>query len=171
MPAKARRSAAPTPAPAAVPASTATESAVSAPAVSGVSESPPTALQISGYRGLKVWQRAMDLAASVYHVSSGMADGVFADELWRTAIAIPSHIATGNSVYVRAEYVAQLSTANGQVARLECLLHLADRLALLPGTDTAPLLASASDIGRMLRGLARALQPKTDTAEVAETVN
>src|SRR5437764_9035742 len=115
MPAKARRSAAPTPAPApaAVPASTALESAVSAPAVSGVSESPPTALQISGYRGLKVWERAMDLAASVYHVSSGMADGGFADEPWRAAIAIPSHIATGNSVYVRAEYVAQLSTANG----------------------------------------------------------
>jgi four helix bundle protein len=134
-----------------------------------VSEAPPTALQISGYRGLKVWQRATDLAAAVFHVSHVMADDVLAEELWRTALSIPASIAAGNSLYVRAEYVAQLSAAHGQVARLECLIHLTDRLTALTGTDTAPLLASASDIGRMLRGLARALQPKEAAAE--ETVH
>ena len=129
----------------------------------------PTA-PLAGYRGLKVWQRATDLAAAVFHVSHIMADDVLAEELWRTALSIPASIATGNSLYVRAEYVAQLSAAHGAVARLECLLHLADRISGLSGTDTAPLLASASDVGRMLRGLARALQPK-EAAAAEETVH
>jgi four helix bundle protein len=163
MPARARSTAAtpaapvvaePTPAPASVPA---TETAQT--------------VQLSGYRGLKVWQRAMDLAAAAYHVAAGMADRVLADDLWRTAMAIPANIAAGNSLYDRAEYVAHLSRAHGKVARLECLLYLADRLHALPGTDTAPLLASAGDIGRMLRALARALQPKAESDAVAETVN
>ena len=134
---------------------------------------PPTttaSAPIAGYRGLKVWQRATDLAAAVFHVSHIMADDVLAEELWRTALSIPAHIATGNSLYVRAEYVAQLSAAHGAVARLECLLHLADRISGLSGTDSAPLLASASDVGKMLRGLARALQPK-EAAAGEETVH
>ena len=150
---------------------TATSTATPTPAV--VAEpvptpvEPPPAPPFAGYRGLKVWQRAMDLGAAVYHVSHVMADDVLAEELWRTALSIPAHIAAGNSLYVRAVYVAQLSAAHGQVARLECLLHLADRLTALSGTESAPLLASAADIGRMLRGLARALQPKA-AAEAAE---
>ena len=130
---------------------------------------PTPTTPITGYRGLKVWQRATDLAAAVFHVSHIMADDVLAEELWRTALSIPASIAAGNSLYVRAEYVAQLSAAHGAIARLECLLHLADRISALTGTDTAPLLASASDVGKMLRGLARALQPKEAAAE--ETVH
>jgi four helix bundle protein len=124
---------------------------------------PPTLIaQPSGYRGLKVWQRAMDLAAATYHVAATMDDRSLADELWRTAIAIPTFIASGNSLYVRAEYVERLSAAHGQSARLECLLHLADRLSALPGTETASLLVASSDIGRMVRALAKALQPKPE---------
>jgi four helix bundle protein len=143
----------------------------SAPAPTVVAEptpapaAPAPTAPLAGYRGLKVWQRATDLAAAVFHVSHIMADDVLAEELWRTALSIPASIATGNSLYVRAEYVAQLSAAHGAVARLECLLHLADRISGLSGTDTAPLLASASDVGRMLRGLARALQPKEAAEE------
>lgn len=164
MPARARSAAAAAPfTPAPAPTVAEAPPAAVAPA------QPPVA-QPSGYRGLKVWQRAMDLAAAMYHVAGTMADPVLAEELWRTAIAVPSHIAAGNSLYVRAEYVDLLSAAHGQVSRLECLLHLADRLAALPATDSAPLLASATDIGRMLRALAKALQPKPD-ADVSETVN
>lgn len=168
MPARAARRPAPSsqtvaePAPAAV-----------APAPVAVA-SPDTpiipAAQPSGYRGLKVWQRAMDLAAAVYRVARGMPDEVLAGELWGAAIAIPANIAAGNSLYVRADYVELLSTAHGKVARLECLLHAADRIGALPGTDTAALLASAADVGRMLRGLARALQPGA-AKEREEAVN
>jgi four helix bundle protein len=163
MPAKsARASAAPEPVdptPKAV-AETATPPAPAAPAA------PPQ----YGYRGLKVWQRAMDLATAVFAVTRGLAadDEVLSAELRRTAIAIPAGIATGNSLYQRAEYVGHLSTAHGSVARLECLLQVADRLGTLPSQDTAPLLSLAADVGRMLRGLARALAP-TREAEAADS--
>jgi four helix bundle protein len=106
----------------------------------------------------------MDLATAVFAVTRGLAtdDEVLGAELRRTAITIPASIATGNSLYQRTEYVGHLSTAHGSVARLECLLQIADRLGTLPSQETAPLLSLAADVGRMLRGLARALAPTRD---------
>jgi four helix bundle protein len=95
-------------------------------------------------------------------------DDALAREMWRSASAVPTTIAVGNTLYVRAEYVGHLSTAHGHVARLESLVHLADRIGAIPGNDAASLLASAAEVGRMLRGLARALQPRAE-GEVAET--
>lgn len=137
-----------------VVAEPATEPPVAAPA-------PAAAPPQYGYRGLKVWQRAMDLATAMFAVTRGIKDqdDVLSAELRRAAIAIPAHIATGNSLYQRADYVEHLSTAHGQVARVECLLQIAERLNFLPTQDTAPLQSLAADVGRMLRGLARALAP------------
>src|SRR4051812_28861931 len=118
-----RKIAAPAPAVVAVVAEPTPAAAAPAPAP------VPAPTPIAGYRGLKVWQRATDLAAAAFHVSHVMADDVLAEELWRTALSIPAHIAAGNSLYVRAEYVAELSAAHGAIARLECLLHLADRIS------------------------------------------
>ena len=157
MPAKtARTSAAAEPVDPTPLASAVTETAAP-PSSAAPASSPPQ----YGYRGLKVWQRAMDLATAVFAVTRGLApqDDVLTAELRRTAITIPASIATGNSLYQRAEYVGHLSTAHGSVARLECLLQIADRLGMLPSQDTAPLLSLAADVGRMLRGLARALAP------------
>jgi four helix bundle protein len=176
MPARAARTTTTT-----TPASAPAPTPIPAPVVQTVAEAPPaavpgaagdtsSAVQLSGYRGLKVWQRAMDLAAAIHRVAGTIPDAARARELWDTAVAVPASIAAGNSLYVRSDYVELLSVAHGKVARLECLLHLADRLAALPGTDTAPLLASAGDIGRMLRGLARALQAKVEP-DAVETVN
>jgi four helix bundle protein len=170
MPARASRTTSPTPAPTAAPAlvPALAHGVADSPAAAPSAAAPPG--QPAGDRGLKVWQRAMDLAASVYRVTKGMTDEALAGELWRAALAVPAHIATGNSLYVRASYVEHLSAAHGQIARLECLVHLGDRLGAVPGTDAAALLASAADVGRMLRGLARALQPK-GAGEAAETVH
>src|SRR5205085_5675010 len=64
MPARTARSTAPVAPP--VPSLAVAELSPAAPAL-------PT-VQPSGYRGLKVWQRAMDLAAVTYHVAGAMPD-------------------------------------------------------------------------------------------------
>ena len=158
-----------------MPAKTARPSAATEPVqptANVVAESPapvaspaaPASPPQYGYRGLKVWQRAMDLATAIFAVTREITgqDEVLTAELRRTAIAIPANIAAGNTLYQRAEYVEHLSDAHGKVARLECLLQIAERLGTLPSQDTAPLLSLTADVGRMLRGLARALAPTRD---------
>jgi four helix bundle protein len=146
----------PTPAPLADPTPTPTSAVPATP--------------LYGYRGLKVWQRAMDLATAVYALARNLDEehAELRDDLRRTAVAVPSQIAAGNSIYTRAAHVQHLSEAHGQVARLECLLQIAERLDTLASQETAPLLSLAADVGRMLRGLARALSAPPREAELVE---
>lgn len=134
----------------------------------------PTPPLLSGYHGLKVWQRAMDLAAAVHLLTKALpaSEETLRAELRRAAFAVPTQIAAGNSLYQRAEYVQHLSDAVGAVARVECLLQAADRVGVLPSQEVMPLMLLAVEVGRMLRGLTRSLVTKrTRDAEPAETVN
>lgn len=116
----------------------------------------------SGYRGLKVWQRAMDLAATVFVLTRGLPkidqDGLGA-ELRRSAVQVPAYVAAGNSLFQRTEYLQYLGAAHGALARLEATLHVADRLGHLPATEGASVLVLAADVGRLLRALTRSMQP------------
>jgi four helix bundle protein len=124
--------------------------------------------QQPGYKGLKVWQRAMDLATGIYILTRTLPDedqGVIGVELRRTAVQIPSYIAAGNSFFHRGEYVQYLSAAHGAVARLESTLLVSERLGLFGGKALAGLMTNAGDVGRLLRGLTRALQPPPPDAD------
>jgi four helix bundle protein len=138
-----------------------------APPEAAPAAAPPVAgkapgQQQPGYKGLKVWQRAMDLATGIYILTRTLPDedqGVIGVELRRTAVQIPSYIAAGNSFFHRGEYIQYLSAAHGAVARLESTLLVSERLGLFGGKALAGLMTNAGDVGRLLRGLTRALQP------------
>ena len=131
-------------------------------AIESASEPAPAAQQPSGYKGLKVWQRAMELAAAVHAAAAalpGAEQDALAADLRRSAVQVPAYIAAGNSLFQRADYVQYLSSAHGALARLETLLMLAERVSLVPSATVAPLLGRAGQVGMLLRALARALRP------------
>jgi four helix bundle protein len=138
----------------------ATDATATPPATSlPTSTTPP---QPSGYKGLKVWQRAMDLAVVVHQLARTLPKAehdTLGAELRRLAVQIPSFIAAGNSLFQRTEYVQYLSAAHGTIARLESTLLLVERLGYVPAKDVAALGSHAGDVGRMVRALSRALQP------------
>ncbi len=111
-----------------------------------------------GYRGLKVWQRGMDLAVAVYRATQDMGDDALRGELWRAAIDVPAHIAAGNVMLDRAAHLAELMLALGHVARLESLLQFAEAVGAITVGEAASLSTDAGNVGRMLRGLGRAVQ-------------
>jgi four helix bundle protein len=118
-----------------------------------------------GYRGLRVWQRALELATGVYALSADFPPGAqeaLAVPMRRAAAAIAAAIAEGNVRYTPREYAHYLSQAIGTVAEVETLLFLASRLGYAPEDRFPPLLAHCVEIGRMLRGLSRTVQtPRT----------
>jgi len=131
-----------------------------------VVDPPPEAAAASerGYRGLRVWQRAMELAAGTYALPVA-ADDALGVPLRRAAASVPAAIAEGNVRWSAREYGHYLAQALGALAEVETLLELAVRLELADEASVGPLTAQCTEVARMLRALNRSVQ----TAGAAKT--
>lgn len=122
-----------------------------------------------GYRGLRVWQKALELAGGVFALSEGFPSSArdsMAVPMRRASAAIPAAIAEGNVRYTPREYTHYLSQALGTVAEVETLLFLSVRLGLATDARIAPLLGHCVELARMLRALTRSVQsPRAPIAD------
>ena len=117
---------------------------------------------VGSYRDLKVWKRGMQLAKASYGVAAMLpASERFAraDQIRRSATSIPANIAEGHAREYRGDYVRFVSNARASLAELETHLLLALSLGLAAKRDVEPALALASETGRMLTALSKALRP------------
>jgi four helix bundle protein len=114
---------------------------------------------IESFRDLDVWRKSMDLAVKVYITTETFprteALGL-TSQLRRAAVSIPSNIAEGKSVGGQ-RYRRHIKIALGSNAELQTQIDLAKRLGILNDTHATQLMERASEIGRMLAGLFKAL--------------
>jgi len=116
---------------------------------------------MAAYTELKVWQKSMDLAESIYGLTARFPReetyGLTA-QMRRAAVSIPSNIAEG---YGREQpgYVAQfLRIALGSTRELETQLKLIVRLKLATEEHSREASSLCDEIGRMLRSLLRTVE-------------
>ena len=117
-------------------------------------------MSIESHRDLLVWQLAMRLAADVATIATGLPVHErygLASQLRRAATSIPLNIAEGWARPTRV-HINHLSIALGSEAELKTQLDLAVTMKLIAITDAEPLLATAGQVGRMLRGLVKSLR-------------
>ncbi len=120
-----------------------------------------TGAQQPGYRGLRVWQRSVDLAAEAYQLSRAFPKAeqyALTTQIRRAAASVVANIAEGNARYAVREYTHHLAIAHGSAAEVEALVHLAVRLGHTDDDASAPVLALCAEVSRMLRSLSKALQ-------------
>ena len=120
---------------------------------------PPSA-PAAGYRGLRVWQRALDLAVDAAPLARTLAaegHGGLANDLFRAGTAVPAHIAAGSVAATRADHQRALGGAMAAVARFETLVAAAERLAPRTGAGCTALLVGTGEVTRLLRAFARAI--------------
>ncbi len=117
-------------------------------------------MPIKSYKDLVAWQKAMDLTEHVYHQSRALPK----EELYgltmqmrRSAVSIPSNIAEGQGTHADGLFARHLSIAHGSLCELETQLLLASRLGYLKKTCLDAVLAEASEVGRLILGLGKAL--------------
>ncbi|HEY0779432.1 MAG TPA: four helix bundle protein [Gemmatirosa sp.] len=128
----------------------------------------PSPTPAAGYRLLRAWQRALDVAAHAHrlaHTFPTPEHATLAADLRRAGASVPAQIAAGNLAYDRAEHRRALLAAQTALAHVETLALLAERLGAAPATDVASLLAEAADTLRLVRGLARVV---VGTGQIAE---
>ena len=110
------------------------------------------------YRNLKVWQRSMGLAESLYDASSHFpSDEKFGltAQLRRCAVSVPSNIAEGYGRNNPGSFAYFLSVVMGSLKKAETQLLLAQRFHMLGVAETNEILDEADEIGRMLLTLIR----------------
>jgi len=115
---------------------------------------------MAGYRELKVWRLAMELAEEVYKLCSKFPKHEvygLTSQLQRAAVSIPSNIAEGQARNSSKEFSHFLGIARGSLAELETQIMLAQRLDYLSAEKTNQALEKAEEIGKMLKGLQRSI--------------
>jgi four helix bundle protein len=112
--------------------------------------------EAKGFRGLRVWHDAMDLAVAIYHLTPILprqeAFGL-SSQMQRAASSIPANIAEGRSREHPGDYVRHLAIAKGSLGELETFLELTIRLHYVDEAAVQPLLERCTSVGRQLHRL------------------
>lgn len=117
-------------------------------------------MPVARFEELLVWQKAKQLCVAVYRVTG---QGAFArdfglrDQIQRAAVSVMSNIAEGFERNSRAEFARFLSIARGSAGEVRSQVYLAHELGYINERDSGVLLASCTEITRMLISLRKSL--------------
>ncbi|MGD9837368.1 MAG: four helix bundle protein [Afipia sp.] len=120
-------------------------------------------MEISSYRDLKVWQKAMAVAEQVYRLTVRFPrDEVYGmtSQIRRAAVSVAANVAEGHGREHSGSFVQFLRVAQGSLKELETHLLLALRVDLAPPAEVEPILVQCEELGKMLRSLIRSIQRK-----------
>jgi len=119
-----------------------------------------TLASVQSYRDLVAWQKAMELAAAIYKLTSHLPEAErfgLIGQMRRAAVSVPSALAEGHSRISTKEFMRYISIAMGSLAEIETQLILCLKLNLLDEMRVQPLLESCDEQNRILRGLRKSL--------------
>lgn len=118
------------------------------------------AAPIRDYKDLQVWQKAMDLAKSVYQLTRTFPSeekfGLI-PQMRRAAVSVPSNLAEGQARNTTGEFIQFISHAQGSLAELDTQCRLASALGFCKPADLERIGLQVSELQRMLKGLRRKL--------------
>ena len=117
-------------------------------------------MAVKTYRDLIAWQRAMNLAESVYKATEPFPRNEeygLKVQLRRAAVSVPSNIAEGQGRQSTGEFLQFLGNARGSLLEVETQVLLANRLGYLSSEQVEELLKLGSGTAKVLNGLMSSL--------------
>jgi len=81
-------------------------------------------------------------------------------QLQRAAVSVPSNVAEGSCRATTRAFVNHVGIALGSLAEVETCIEISLRLGYITSENAKSLFACASEVGRLLNGLARSLKAK-----------
>ena len=113
-----------------------------------------------GYRSLKVWQKAMNLAEAIYKLTAQLPDSErfgLISQMQRAAISVPCNIVEGHGRSDK-EFVRFLSMSRGSTLELATQAELCVRLGLVKRDIAIPVWRECQSVSRMLMRLIQAIK-------------
>jgi four helix bundle protein len=117
--------------------------------------------EITSFRDLVAWQKAMDLADVIYDITERFPQREWfglAQQMRKAAVSVPSNIAEG-SRRRKPGYIDHLEIALGSHGELDTQCELATRRKFLTISDRCRVDGLLGDVGRLTHGLLRSLDP------------
>ena len=114
---------------------------------------------ITSYRDLIVWQKAMDLAELVYRITDRFPPRErfgLTFQMRRAAVSVPSNIAEGTR-HRTPGYISRVIIALGEHAELETQALLSNRLQYISAEDMNAFEELSAAVGQLTHGLLRSL--------------
>ncbi len=115
------------------------------------------------YADLIAWQKAMDLVQAIYEVTKTfpMEEKYgLRTQVRRAGVSVPSNIAEEQGRNSMAEFRRHLSIAHGSVREIETQILISSRLGYMQNESATLILRTASEVGRLIKGLANSLRDK-----------
>jgi len=111
------------------------------------------------FQKLKVWERAKDLAVFIYKTiekSQINKDYCLKDQIWRSAVSIPSNIAEGDELGTNRQSIKFFRIAKGSSAELLNQIIIANEIGYLDNMQFDHIREECQAISSMLTRLIRA---------------
>jgi len=115
---------------------------------------------ITSYRDLVVWQKAMDLADLVYQITDDFPSSErfgMTFQMRKAAVSVPSNIAEGHR-HRTPGYIYRVTIALGEHAELETVALIGKRRGYIGATMMDEFTALATQVGELAHGLLRSLE-------------
>ena len=112
---------------------------------------------------LDVWKKSIDFVVALYQATNTFPNDEkfgLTSQLRRAAVSIPANIAEGAGRRTAKEFAYFLSNSQGSASEVETELLIAHKLHYLSPATFGALMSTLDEIGRMLTGLAHAVQKK-----------
>jgi len=112
------------------------------------------------YRDLQVWQKAVDLAETVFKATENFPQREhfgLAAQIRKSTVSIASNIAEGSGRHTDKEFKHFLIMARGSTAELQTQMLIAMRVGYLGKDVYMTLSTQLNEIGKMLHGLKESL--------------
>lgn len=125
---------------------------------------------VKSYKDLLVWQKAVDLAETVYAATNQFPKNQqysLAQQMERSAVSISSNIAEGAGRHSTKEFKQFISIAIGSLAELETQIIIAERQKFVDAQKAKDMMLRIDEIGKMLYGLRNKLQERINNGIVA----
>ena len=114
---------------------------------------------MSGFRELKVWQRAKDLAIQIYKLTNSgdfSKDFGLRDQIRRAAVSVASNIAEGDERDTNKDAVRFLYMAKGSLAEVLTQIIIAKEIGYLQENNYISIMDECEAVGKMLGSLIKA---------------
>jgi len=120
----------------------------------------PDSTKVTHYKELKIWQKGMSLAKSVYRLTTRFpADERFglSAQMRRAAVSVPSNIAEGQARHGTREFLQFLSHASGSLAELETQILLSMDLGYCKESEVSSISNEIGELQKMVAAIRRKL--------------
>ncbi|HEV2278358.1 MAG TPA: four helix bundle protein [Acidobacteriaceae bacterium] len=117
--------------------------------------------QISSYRDLIVWQRAIETSIAVYRFTSSFPrEEVYGltSQIRRASVSVASNIAEGYGRLSRDQYRHFLTIANGSNFELQTQLVIAKELGMGDALEAAKIERMSLEVSKMLVAMLKKLR-------------